>query len=512
VGGRTRVRTLLEIGILALAAWPACRFLGFGPIRRYYRGMATMVAALLVLYVAGIAVAARYAPGFVSLGAAAGLTAIVLERWRARAAWGRRRGLPPGTLSLFPRGPWVDRSFYAGQARRFGPIYKMSFLFKPMVCILGTGLGSELLREHADALVKPSVRLDKFIPRGFLRYMEADDHRHYRKLLTSPLSSEMLRENEQKLADEVRTLLQTMADESARAGATGIQPREPLRRLLSRAFALLLFGMRAGSEEYERLCALLDSLDLRAASFIPGRSDRRALAEAERIIRDRGREYRRAIEEGKSTPPSLLASLARTAPDAVDDETVLGNLVYMFLIGRVDVTGLLSWTLELLADNPDWADRLQRAVAAGDTAGADSLSSRIIKEALRLEQSEYINRKAVRDIRFREFLIPKGWLIRVLVREGHRDPELFSHPDRFDPDRYLGGNPEPRLFGLDGHSCIGIPLTDTISRAFLTQLTRGFEWSGVADGPRQFIPPHWQPGPDFRIRVQPRAAVASSDR
>jgi cytochrome P450 len=506
------MRESLEIAILLVAAWPAYRFLGFGPIRQYYRGMALMIAGLLALYVAGIAVAAAFAPPLLTLGAAAGVAAITLERWRARASWGRRRGLPPGTLAIFPRGPWVDHSFYLEQARRFGPIYKMSFLFKPMVCVLGTGLGSELLREHGDALEKPAVRLNQFIPRGFLRYMKPEDHLHYRKLLQAALSGEMLRANEPELAEIVRRALRSLAEESALAGAAGIHPREGMRRLLSAALAQLLFGLRADSEEFERLCALLDTLDLRAASFVPGHEDRRALAAAERIIRDRGREYRRMLERGESPAASLLGSLARIDPAAVDDETVLGNVVYMFLIGRVDLTGLLTWTLKHLADNPDWIERLRRAVEAGDVRGPDSLPSRITRETLRLEQSEYINRKAIRDIRFRELLIPKGWLIRVLVREGHRDPQLFDDPDRFDPDRFLGGKPEPRLFGLDHHSCIGIQLTDTLARATLTGLTRDFEWRGVADGPLQFIPPHWQPGPGFRICLQPRGADASSDR
>ena len=56
-----------------------------------------------------------------------------------------------------------------------------------------------------------------------------------------------------------------------------------------------------------------------------------------------------------------------------------------------------------------------------------------------LAQSEYLFRRANNAIQFRGVVIPAGWLVRVCIREIHRDPAVFTNPDRFDPDRFLDG-------------------------------------------------------------------------
>ena len=64
-------------------------------------------------------------------------------------------------------------------------------------------------------------------------------------------------------------------------------------------------------------------------------------------------------------------------------------------------------------------------------------STRIVMETLRLEQSEYLYRETTRDIEHKGVVIPRGWLVRLCVRESHQDPAIFANPDVFDPDRFL---------------------------------------------------------------------------
>lgn len=498
------MRTTIELMILVMAAWPAFRFLSLGPIRTFYTGMAMMVAAMIVLYLAVIMIVALWFPSVLSVLAPIALVALLLERWRARPSYGQASGLPPGSLGLFPRGPWLSQDYYQEQAAKHGPVFKMSFLYKPMICILGTQRGGEFVRTHSSDLLKPGVRLNQFIPRGFLRYMKPMDHQVYRKIFQSALTTETLRESEATLREIVREAFGRMVAESALTNGAGMQPREPLRRMLASVFAWLMLGMRTNDPVFPQLIALLDSLDLRAASFVPGHEDKRALAEIEGIIQARGDKIREQLASGASPAPSILAKLIRDNEAACDDETILGNLVYMFLIGRVDLTGLLSWNFKLLADNPEWSSRLVKA--AGQSNGDDDLAARIVRETLRMEQSEYINRRATADIRHLGYLVPRGWVIRVLVREGHRDPSLFPDPDRFNPDRYLPEHTDPQLFGVDVHSCIGVSFTEMVTRLVLTELALNFAWEAVSDGPIQYIPPHWQPGTEFRITIAPRAA------
>jgi cytochrome P450 len=111
------------------------------------------------------------------------------------------------------------------------------------------------------------------------------------------------------------------------------------------------------------------------------------------------------------------------------------------------------------------------------------------------------------------FVIPAGWLLRLCIRESHRDPAIFAEPDRFDPDRFRGraySRLEYSPFGASTsrHACLGELLAKTIARVFLVEVARGFAWRVVGDGPREFDGWHWTPGPRFRIAIAPRASVA----
>jgi cytochrome P450 len=497
----------LELCVLALAAWPALRLLSIPPIRREFTGIAVLLAGALVVYAGLLAALALFLPGLLAPLAVFAAAGLLAERWRSRPAYGKRRGLPPGSLSLFPRRPWTEHLFYRDQAARFGPVFKTSLLHRPMVCVLGARLGSELLREHADALEAPPVRFNRFIPRGFLRYMEPADHGIYKGLFQSAISAELLRSREAWVAEEVRFALGALA---ARADAsTGLAPREPLRELFFTLLLGLFFAVERVSPARAELRAVYDALDIRKMSWIPSQRDRRALARIETWIRRRGHELAEARERGQSPLPCVLDGLLRARPDALEDETVLGQLVYIVQVGRADLTGLLVWVLKQLGDHPEWAERLREAARSGRAEETDALAVRIVRETLRLEQSEYVYRRVKRDISFRGFTIPKGWRIRVLIREGHRDPASFPEPDRFDPDRFLDatlGGARYAPFGLGAHACIGSQVTETLARQLLGELARGFDWRVTRDGPREYGWAHWQPSSSLRISL---AAVAN---
>ena len=102
------------------------------------------------------------------------------------------------------------------------------------------------------------------------------------------------------------------------------------------------------------------------------------------------------------------------------------------------------------------------------TDGTEPLSIRCVRETLRLRQSEYIYRKVLDDIPVEDFVIPKGWLLRVCVRESHRDPLLFENPNGFNPDRFIArrySRAEYSTFGASRVSCLGEHLTLTWRRS-----------------------------------------------
>jgi len=500
---------IVELLILSVAAWPALRLLSIPPIRHEFAGIAWSVVGFLVLYASVIVVTAFWAPALLHPLAVIAAVVLVVERWRARPSYGTNRGLPPGSLSLFPRGPWVDHRFYRTESERWGPIFKCSLLYRPCVCILGARLGAELLRAHPNDFEAPRVRFNRFIPKGFLRYMEPEDHAVYKPPLRAALAPAVLRQVQPVLREIVREGLPRLARENVQHSAAGIAPRPALREIAFEMLVAAFFGVRSSADDFSWLRALYEDLDLRKFSLLPEDRDRAALAELAQWVRARGRELQNGTASGANKTPCVLTALSEVHPAMLEDETALGNIIYSLTIGRADLTALLVWVLHQLDEARDWAERLRETARSQQEEEAHALAWRIVRETLRLEQSEYVYRRAKQDVEFRGFRIPRNWRVRVLIREGHRDPAQFTNPERFDPDRWLTpGKPGAfQPFGIDAHACIGGSVTETLSCLVLTELARDYDWKVVSNGPREYGWAHWQPSSKLRIAFTPANSV-----
>ena len=237
------------------------------------------------------------------------------------------------------------------------------------------------------------------------------------------------------------------------------------------------------------------AIDYRRALWTPAFRVRRALADTSALLRD-------------APPGGFARSLAAADPVAARDPAVIANMAYMFNTAWSDVAGLMSWMAWWLAANPLW---LARVRGAPDAA---SLAERIVRETLRLSQSEYIMRRAREPLEVAGFVIPAGWLVRVCIREIHRRADVFPDPRRFDPDRFLDppGSSQYAPFGASRISCLGESTTLLVGRLLALELARGYDVAVARDGPAELGPFHWQPSGRFRMRLTPRDQLAVGQR
>lgn len=497
----------LELLVLAAAPWPLYRALAIPHFRRFYTCFAICTLILLLLYAVAVVSLALYLPSLLPVATMLALAGLAAERWRARSDYGKARKLPPGSLALVPRLPWLDHRFYLKQARRHGPVFKFSLYFKPMACIVGADLGHDLLQSHGDALRAPPVRFNRIIPGGFLRYMEGSTHAHYRRILQNGFAPSVLEQCDDYTRTRVRAALAGMA----RSGG-GIGPRSPLSEMFLVILLHLFFGVSDDSGAFGRLRKLYERIDVRKAACSSVKKEQEIAVEITRLIRQQVELLEKQSPGGETPPSCVLVKILRDDPAALVDETILLNLVYMVQVGRNDMTGLLMWILKKLADHPEFIRQLRDQIGpVGDHEAVvrAELAELIVKETLRLEQSEFLSRKASADIHFKGFTIPRGWLVRICVREGHRDPDRFRDPERFDPHRFEGHGHRTRAYsplGMLGHSCLGAQIVSHVGRTFVTELARGFDLRVVSDGPREFGVAHWTPSSAFRINLQARSA------
>jgi cytochrome P450 len=179
---------------------------------------------------------------------------------------------------------------------------------------------------------------------------------------------------------------------------------------------------------------------------------------------------RRASPEERDDFLSMLLRAQREDPALMTDELVRVNALTIFVGGFETMAKALTWSIYLLSTHPEVQERLRAEVDAaldGKPPGAADLprlsyALQVFKEAMRLyPPAPAALKQAIRDVEIGGYAVPRKQLVFFLLYLGHRAPEHFPDPDRFDPDRFAP-DAERAIpkgvyvpFGVGPHTCIG---------------------------------------------------------
>lgn len=153
------------------------------------------------------------------------------------------------------------------------------------------------------------------------------------------------------------------------------------------------------------------------------------------------------IESRRKSPgEDLLSSLAtiEIEGERLEDEEIFSFLRLLFPAGA-DTTyrGLGSLFYAVLTHEAIW----ERVRADPDRVPA------VVQEALRWEPpTALLPRFAPQDVKWGDTEIPGGSEVLFGITSANRDPQIFSQPDRFDPER---SERESLVFGHGQHFCLG---------------------------------------------------------
>jgi cytochrome P450 len=231
----------------------------------------------------------------------------------------------------------------------------------------------------------------------------------------------------------------------------------------------------------------------------------RALTEVHRYVREmmqRAREHMRT-DPAESPRHLLEAMLAmRDAPDSsITDDQIAANVLTLLLAGEDTTANSIAWTLFYLANDQALQQRLaDTARAAFGTAPVCpdyavlkelDLFEAVCTETGRLRPVAAINSfEPLQDVRVADVALPAGTKMFFLNRPATLDARNFSHPQRFDPDRWMHGKTrdgdkhDPRAylqFGAGPRVCPGRHLANVEMRLVLSMLMANFSIRIVVD-------------------------------
>jgi cytochrome P450 len=293
-----------------------------------------------------------------------------------------------------------------------------------------------------------------------------DFHRHQRRVLQSAFSRERV-----TAYGEVFARVMGERITSWQPGTVAMMDDE-MRTLSAYALVSALFAPDWAGEISEEVNRYLPVL-VRGALFytvfpgwfrrIPVRWNREFFEGAERLHGVVGHAIAKR-RSGVTDEPDLLSVMLA---GGMNDEQARDEVLTMLLAG-IETTGTtLSWACYELGRQPSLAAELRHEVLAGSwqpghAVGSEDLprTERFLKEVLRLHQPNWIlMRRARVDVDLGSMVLPAGAEVLYSPAAIHRNPEIFTDPLRFDPDRWLRTPTPPRgsylPFSLGLRQCIG---------------------------------------------------------
>lgn len=331
------------------------------------------------------------------------------------------------------------------------------------------------------------------------------DHRRHRRLTQPALRSTRIAGYTDIMATHIGALVAGWQD-----GETIDVQRTTMRLTISIAVATM-FGTGLAPELAETAIADLELLltGLYGRMFLPSAVGRMPLPANRRFARavQRLRTVSESIIRERRDRPAdqgdLLSMLltAHDDPEAAQyapmtDREISDQVVGFFLAGAETTANSLAWALSLLGRHPeierDVADEARTVVGDGpvryEHVARLTFTRQVIIETLRMYSPAWLlTRRVTEDAELGGHRIPRGATVIVSPYLIHRRPDLFPHPDVFDPHRPELLDHHPRgsqvAFGAGPRKCMGEEFTMTLDPLALAAITARWSLTHIDSGP-----------------------------
>jgi cytochrome P450 len=409
--------------------------------------------------------------------------------------------LPPGRLTDLYNAELRDRRYILNRASEGRSIFKALQFDRIIICLVGLPACTRLLSEQASRLRANSVDTTSLFPKGILRNLEGDDHRHYRRALVTALNANAHIDASQTNARIIDHWLYKHAERYPQQASSSEELTKTLDKIATGMLMELYFGVKFGTADFDELMSLFHNLGPDGFVWNIESQQKQAFDDIRNFLLQRLPEPTSAQAQESASGVMYSSFSAQHL-----DDVMLGNLIYMVEMGRYDLHSLLRWLLKHAADNSD----LMRRLASNDAEeaeGEQGLAQAFVQETLRMDQSERLRRVVIEDFVFDGYFFPKNAIVRLCLWESHKLPENFHEPFAFNPQRFLDQQfavDAYAPFGLQHHRC---PMADPVvqmAACFVKTLADGYQVEPVRNTAANRGKYHWQPGADFSVLISPR--------
>jgi sterol 14-demethylase len=188
--------------------------------------------------------------------------------------------------------------------------------------------------------------------------------------------------------------------------------------------------------------------------------------------------------------------------EPVPDSHIIGILIAGLFAGQHTSSIASFWTLMNIVNDKELTKRIveeQERIIGNSSVKLEyekvmqmDLLERSMQEALRMYPPLImLMRYAKKNRKYNDLVIPKGNILIVSTSAAGRCPDVYTNPDKFDPDRFADPRREHEkvrhgylAFGSGRHKCIGENFAVLQVKSILSKMFRTFEFEIVGDLPK----------------------------
>ncbi|XP_044469557.1 cytochrome P450 71AU50-like [Mangifera indica] len=449
------------------------------------------------------------------------------------------RGFPIfGSLHLLGKFPHRD---FQKLAKKYGPIMFMRLGLMPTVVVSSPQAAEQFLKTHDLIFAsRPAIEASKYISYGHksLAFSPYGSYwRTVRKMCTLELLSMAKINAFQAMRKEELDLLIEYVKEAAEDGVA-VDLTAKVSSLTADMTCRMVFGKKYLEEEFHEKgfkAVIQESLTLAAipnlGDYIPQiasldlqglRKRMKAVSKVfdaffEKIIDEHvlSKDEKRT----KDFVDVMLSFLGSEETEYKINREHIKAIILDMLTGAMDTSATaVEWALSELMKHPEEMKKVQKELetAVGldrmfEESDLDNLEylDMVVKETLRLHPVGplLLPHESVEDCTINGYHIPKKSRVVINAWAIGRDPEAWTDPEKFWPERFVNSNIDLRgrdfqliPFGSGRRGCPGMQLGLTAVKQVVAQLVHCFDWE-LPDG---MLPSELDMSEEFGL-VIPRA-------
>ncbi|MBT2394445.1 cytochrome P450 [Streptomyces sp. ISL-100] len=422
----------------------------------------------------------------------------------------------PGRLPLIGHGHQLARRplDFMDSLREHGSVVRILIGPTPAYVVTDPAITRTVLVSEAEAFAKGGKIIDAlrvFFGDGLATVADGDVHMKHRRLMQPMFNKAHIATRGDVMIDHVRAATAAWAE-----GDAVRDTYEDMNALTLSTFLIALFGPALPAHVEEEFAGLMPAImkGTIRQTILPSwvtklplpanRQHARRVARLRELIDHAIDHHQSKLAEAPDSAGEGLFSTLLTATDPVTGQPLsrqqLQDEAITLLTGAIETTGTtLAWSLYEISVNPEVERRLHEeldAVCGGRPLRYDDLGSltymrSVLKESMRKYGPAWlVTRTTTRPVTLDGHPVPEGADVIYSPYIHQRDPEVYSEPaafdpDRWDPERAKGiGRSSFLAFGDGRRKCIGEEFAWTELLIILATITQRWRLTPASAPPR----------------------------